>query len=944
MNKKLLGLFVCMLMVTSILPIAGIAEYEVNLFEIQNGVISVSITIGDFEIKNTENGDEITVEDYGHRIIPGKPDLPSRIYSIAIPPGARLVDVDYDISESIVLSGCYNVQPVETPSPLCEEEDFEVSQLELKKYDENYDEVYGGGNPYPALPVEFVRTSGFRKYNLVDVRVMPFKYYSQTGQLVYYPEINIDVSYSFPEGFDYDQIMVDDVSGAEQFAEEFIFNYDQAKVWYPAGSGSRQSYDYVIITISSLESYVQGLVEWEEKKGRTVYVANTSWIGSNYDGYDLQEKMRNFLRDKYPSEEWGIMDVCLIGHYDDVPMRRVAQNTGYGQPETDFYYAELSEPDSSSWDSDGDHLYGEDSDTVDMYSEINVGRIPWSDSSIVEHICNKSIAYEQNNNESFKKNILLIGAFFWPDTDNAVLMELKTDSEENPWMEDWNRTRMYEEAQSEYECDYDISYDNVKNVWSSGTYGFVNWAGHGSPTGCYEYYPSQAFVNTGTCSYLDDDYPAIIFACACSNSDTDYTNIGQKMMEQGAVGFLGATKVSYGYHGWSDPYSYGCSASFDYFFSTKTTSGNYTQGGAHQWSLAEMYTHDLWYYTKYEAFEWGSLWGNPDLTMGDVNQVPDEPTDPSPSSGTVDVLIDTLISWSCSDPNGDDLVYDVYFEAGDPNPDVLVSDDQDSTTYDPGLLEYETTYYWKIIAKDTYNLTTSGMIWNFTTEENAPPIIPSNPIPGDGENGVDIDHLLYWNGGDPNPYDTVTFDVYFGTTSPPPLVAEDLTQSAFDPGTMELETTYYWQIKAKDNHGLSTIGPIWHFTTELAPNDPPGAPTIDGPIDGDPGTEYDYVFNSVDPDGDDVKYHIDWGDTTSDTTGLNPSGADVTVSHIWAGSGKYTITAFAEDSKGSTGPTSTFQVTMPRNKSIMNLFLRFLQSHQNLLLLFQTLLQRLGLL
>ncbi len=46
-----------------------------------------------------------------------------------------------------------------------------------------------------------------------------------------------------------------------------------------------------------------------------------------------------------PPGAWGIEDVCLIGGYDDVPMRRTAQDVGYGQPETDYYYAELSLPD-----------------------------------------------------------------------------------------------------------------------------------------------------------------------------------------------------------------------------------------------------------------------------------------------------------------------------------------------------------------------------------------------------------------------------------------------------------------------------------------------------------------------------------------------------------------------------------------------------------------------
>jgi hypothetical protein len=120
--------------------------------------------------------------------------------------------------------------------------------------------------------------------------------------------------------------------------------------------------------------------------------------------------------------------------------------------------------------------------------------------------------------------------------------------------------------------------------------------------------------------------------------------------------------------------------------------------------------------------------------------------------------------------------------------------------------------------------------------------------------------------------------------------------------------------------------------------EPPEAPTIDGPMSGDPGTSYDYKFNAVDPDGDDVKYFVDWGDDTSDVTDLNPSGTDVTVSHTWAASGKYTITAYAEDSNGNIGPSSTFQVTMPKEKTVSYLYQRILERFPNAFLVLRQLL------
>ena len=374
----------------------------------------------------------------------------------------------------------------------------------------------------------------------------------------------------------------------------------------------------MIITLDTLTTAIQPLVTWETAKGRNVYVATTTWIDANYTGYDLAEKMRNFLRDKYPTSEWGIEDVCLIGHYDDVPMRRTAQDLGYGQPETDFYYAELSKPDNQSWDADGDHKYGENSDPIDFTAEVNVGRIPWSAVNTVTSICQKSVDFENDNDPGFKRNILLLGGFFWADTDNAVLMEYKTNPANHPWMADWTATRMYEKNKdysSNYPCDYELLRNNVLAHWPNEKYAFVNWGGHGSPTSCHiAGLGAPAFITGSDSAQLDDTHPAIIFAAACSNSDTDNLNIGQSMLKQGGVGFLGATKVALGCPGWSNPNNGSCQ-SYDYYFTTAVTSGDYTQGEAHQYALYQMYSKGLWAYQKYEGFEWGALWGSPTLRL-----------------------------------------------------------------------------------------------------------------------------------------------------------------------------------------------------------------------------------------------------------------------------------------------------------------------------------------
>jgi len=120
------------------------------------------------------------------------------------------------------------------------------------------------------------------------------------------------------------------------------------------------------------------------------------------------------------------------------------------------------------------------------------------------------------------------------------------------------------------------------------------------------------------------------------------------------------------------------------------------------------------------------------------------------------------------------------------------------------------------------------------------------------------------------------------------------------------------------------------FETYGRENLPPFAPTIIGPASGRPGETIDYTFNALDGDADDLRFIIDWGDSTSETTDYVSSGDDKIVSHTWTAGGSFTITVKAEDVFGMQGPVSTKVVTMPKNKATQNsMFNWFLEIFPN---------------
>jgi hypothetical protein len=308
------------------------------------------------------------------------------------------------------------------------------------------------------------------------------------------------------------------------------------------------------------------------------------------------------------------------------------------------------------------------------------------------------------------------------------------------------------------------------------------------------------------------------------------------------------------------------------------------------------------------------------------NDPPNEPSNPDPYDGETDVNITTGLDWTSIDPDGDDVTYDVYFGKNSNPPKV--KSNKTGSWYNPGLLDFDTTYYWKIVAWDIFNYSSSGSIWSFTTEENLPPLEPTDPDPGNGDIDVNIDADLSWTGGDPNSGDTVTYDVYFGTSTTPPKVVSNQSIRLYDPGTMDLNTTYYWKIVSWDSQDASTNGAIWHFTIES--NTPPEAPDIDGSTKGNPGTSYEYGFTSIDPNDNNIAYYVvDWGDDTGEETITGPfaSGEEATASHTWSAKDTYIIKAKSVDSLGAESEWGTLEISIPKNKqTISSLFLQFIQN------------------
>jgi len=197
-----------------------------------------------------------------------------------------------------------------------------------------------------------------------------------------------------------------------------------------------------------------------------------------------------------------------------------------------------------------------------------------------------------------------------------------------------------------------------------------------------------------------------------------------------------------------------------------------------------------------------------------------------------------------------------------------------------------------------------------------PPAVPSGPYPALDSSGVTIFIDLHWTSGDPG----FTYDVYFGTENPPPLVVVNQSETTYEPSRLMLNTTYYWQIVSYNSLHEFTQGSIWSFTT--SGDQPPFQPSVlQGATAAGRGISLNFATVAPDPEGDQVYYQWDWGDgNTSSWLGPYAFGEHAETDHQWQENGSYDIKVRAKDIyEKESDWSSVYQITIAPQIEFLNL-------------------------
>ena len=192
-----------------------------------------------------------------------------------------------------------------------------------------------------------------------------------------------------------------------------------------------------------------------------------------------------------------------------------------------------------------------------------------------------------------------------------------------------------------------------------------------------------------------------------------------------------------------------------------------------------------------------------------------------PSVFTVANTEDVLISWTDEDPDSN-AVISIYYDIDNSGEDgTLILDGifedpdgpDDSFSWNVSNVPEGTYYIYAVISDETSSNVSYSPAQIFVSH-NSVPDMPSSPEPENDAVKISINTDLAWTGTDPDPSDTLSYTLYFGTNQNAlPLAAQDIDPPSFQPTDLAYDTQYFWQVTSKDSSGQTAQGPVWNFTT-----------------------------------------------------------------------------------------------------------------------------------
>jgi hypothetical protein len=515
----------------------------------------------------------------------GAPEVPTRAFHIALPYGATDISVEIIETESEVIDGDYLLSPVQPPQVLSKSETREAVTPDRAIYDSD--------RLYPAEIITLRGTGEFDNHQVCELVAYPIQYKPGSRKLIFHKSIRFRVNYTGgTRRAAYGNALSRMVLNPEDVLKTDILR-------------SRENISYLIISNPPFDTVFQRLADWKTKKGMPATVRTVDWIIANYTGEDNAARIRNYIKTLPDS---NIQYVLLGGDTDIIACRFAYAMTCsafiWNREDSlpcDLYYADLQ----GDWNYDGDGLYGEVEDSIDLYPDLMIGRAPVSTVAEAQNFVSKILTYEKTPPEDYLDNVLLLAEILWqyPLTDQAVH---KNRMEAESFPPNLDVTKLYETLGNENRSAVMTAIRNGQNL--------INHDGHGSTSLMGV---GQGYLNTSDLDTITNaPRYGIIFSLGCWTTAFDFSCIAEGWMNNdngGGVAFVGNSS-----YGWGSPGNpgFGISDLFDSrFFYSLLVENNYHIGEA----LAMCKFHFIPYSREKNVFRWHqyqlNLLGDPEMMV-----------------------------------------------------------------------------------------------------------------------------------------------------------------------------------------------------------------------------------------------------------------------------------------------------------------------------------------
>nr|MBC8415252.1 gingipain R [Candidatus Cloacimonadota bacterium] len=473
----------------------------------------------------------------------GKPAMPYIPVKILLPMGENLSEVRITLlNQGEFITNQY-IDFARTPQPIS------LAGPDNTKKDE---EIYTHNQFYPKEDYTLLGVQRLNGYDIALVNIFPYKYNPVTGEVVWFK--NAEIEYSSESNLSVWEEQNKVLLGNEETVSRIsnlVVNNEELSSYKKSGNVSNRTlvdpsdpYSLIIITDSERESFFDDFITWKNDHGIITTTFLTSDIYNEYTGVNDQEKIKNFIYDAYTTYSGTVtpLEYVILGGDDEIiPIRTVYINTGNGTMDwnmpCDLYYGCLD----NDWDGDGDGIYGEIEDNVDMVPEVSIGRIPAETETEFNHFFYKTYQYVDEIAVSndivylFGENLNWNPLTWGGDYKDEVAM--LTPSLE----QDYHVFRLFEREGT-------YSADNVKDAINSGV-SIMNHMGHSNETIVFGQNVGHATSYTNTeygFAYTQGCYPAAF------DEATSYgvESIGENLVicEGGLFAFVGNTR-----YGWYSP-------------------------------------------------------------------------------------------------------------------------------------------------------------------------------------------------------------------------------------------------------------------------------------------------------------------------------------------------------------------------------------------------------